>query len=174
MKPAITKPFTNIVTKGDAEILDLFGPSVQFLIMPESSDEAPCVLKGVIPPGVCSPMHSHSGIEAFFVLSGHVEVLSDEGGEAHWITARPGDMIEIPSNAKHGFRNRSEYPVVQLIITTSKLGRFFQEVGRPVTASEAVSPPAPEEVQHFLKTARRYGYWVATPEENAGVGISLF
>ena len=35
-------------------------------------------------------------------------------------------------------------------------------------------PPFPDEIQRFLNTAERYGYWVATPEENALVGISLF
>lgn len=166
--------FTNIVLEGDRETLEVFGPSVQFLVAPQSSDEAPCIIKGTIPPVVSVPMHRHPGIEAFFVLSGDVEVLSDEGGKAHWITAGPGDFIEVPSNAKHAFRNRSQHPVIQLIITTSKLGRFFQEVGRPVTLDEKVGTPSPDEIRRFLKIAERYGYWLATPEENAAVGISLF
>jgi len=119
-------------------------------------------------------MHRHPGIEAFFVLSGEVEALSDEGGKAHWIAAGPGDFIEVPSNTKHGFRNRSQHPVIQLITTTSKLGRFFQEIGRPVTQGVRMNPPAPDELKHFLETAGRYGYWLATPEENAAVGISVF
>jgi len=166
--------FTNIVVERDQEVLEVLGPSVQFLVSPQSSDEAPCVMKGTIPPGVSVPIHSHAGLEAFFVLAGNVEVLSEEGGNAHWIKAGPGDFIEVPSKAKHGFRNRSAYPVVQLITTTSKLGRFFQEVGRSLDQGSTVSPPVPDEIQRFLKTAERYGYWVATPEENALVGISLF
>jgi quercetin dioxygenase-like cupin family protein len=156
------------------EALEVFGPSIQFLVAPQPSDEAPCVLKGTIPSGVSVPMHSHTGIEAFFVLSGDVEVLTDEGGKAHWIAAGPGDFIEIPSEAKHGFRNRSQHPVIQLITTTSKLGRFFQEVGRPATRDRRVSPPSPDEFQRFLKAAGHYGYWLATPEENAAIGISIF
>ena len=169
-----TESFTNIVVERDREALEVFGPSVQFLVAPQPSDEAPCVMKGTIPPGVSVPMHSHAGIEAFIVLSGDVEVLSDEGGKAHWIAAGPGDFIEVPSNAKHGFRNRSQHPVIQLITTTSKLGRFFREVGRPVIRGERVDPPSPDEIQRFVKTAERYGYWLATPEENASLGISLF
>jgi hypothetical protein len=64
--------------------------------------------------------------------------------------------------------------VIQLITTTSKLGRFLQEVGRPVVQGERVGPPSPDEIQRFVKTAERYGYWLATPEENASLGISLF
>ena len=169
-----TESLTNIVVEGERETLEVCGPSVQFLVAPQSSDEAPCIIKGTIPPGVSVPMHRHPGIEAFFVLSGDVEVLSDEGGKTHWITAGPGDFIEVPSNAKHAFRNRSQHPVIQLITTTSKLGRFFQEVGRPVTLDETVGTPSPDEIRRFLKIAERYGYWLATPEENAAVGISLF
>jgi quercetin dioxygenase-like cupin family protein len=169
-----TTAVTNIIVERDCETLEVLGPRVQFLVVPQSRDETPCVMKGTIPPGVCVPMHSHPGIEAFYVLSGDVEVLTEEGGKAHWITAGPGDFIEVPSEAKHGFRNRSKDPVVQLIITTSRLGRFFQEIGRSLTRDEIARPPFPNEIQSFLKTAERYGYWLATPEENAAVGISLF
>jgi len=113
-------------------------------------------------------------VEACFVLSGTVEVLRDEGGEAHWIAASPGDFIEIPSNAKHGFRNRSQHPVVQLITISSKLGRLFQEIGRPITRGARPSPPSPDELQRLVKTCERYGYWLATPEENASVGVAPF
>jgi hypothetical protein len=102
-----------------------------------------------------------------------VEAFSDEGGKAHWIVAGSGDFIEVPSNAKHGFRNRSHQPVIQLITTTSKLGRFFQEVGRSVTHGVTMSPPAPDELNHFLETAGRHGYWLATPKRTQPLA-SLF
>lgn len=171
--PTRTELFTHIVVERDREMFAVGGgPTLQFLVPPQSTDDAPCVLKGTIPPGVSVPTHSHPGIEAFYVLSGHVEVLSDAGGKTRWIAAGPGDFIEVPGSAKHGFWNRSQQAVVQLITTTSKLGRFFQEIGRPVTRGESVSPASPEDLQLFLKTAERYGYWLATPEENAAVGIS--
>jgi hypothetical protein len=90
-----TESFTNIVLERDREALELFGPSVQSLIAPQSSDEAPCVMKGTIPPGVSVSMHSHPEIDAFFVLSGDVEVLSVEGGKAHWIAVRSGHFIRL-------------------------------------------------------------------------------
>jgi len=65
-----TESFTNIVVERDREALEVFGPSVQFLVAPQPSDEAPCVMRGTIPPGLSVPIHSHAGIEAFFVLSG--------------------------------------------------------------------------------------------------------
>ena len=77
--PTRTESFANIVVERDREALEVFGPSVQFLVAPQPSDEAPCVMKGTIPPGVSVPIHSHPGIKAFFVLSGDVEVFSDKG-----------------------------------------------------------------------------------------------
>jgi quercetin dioxygenase-like cupin family protein len=166
--------FAHIVVERDCDAIDLFGPSFQFLVAPQSSDEAPCVIKGTIPPDGSVPIHRHSGVEACFVLSGTVEVLRDEGGEAHWIAASPGDFIEVPSNAKHGFRNRSQHPVVQLITISSKLGRLFQEIGRPITRGARPNPPSPDELQRLVKTCERYGYWLGTPEENASVGVAPF
>jgi hypothetical protein len=61
-----------------------------------------------------------------------------------------------------------------LITTTSKLGRFFQEVGRSINQAADLSAPLPAEIQNFLRTAERYGYWMGTPEENSSAGISLF
>jgi hypothetical protein len=58
--------------------------------------------------------------------------------------------------------------------TTSKLGRFFQEVGRSINQAADLSAPLPAEIQNFLRTAERYGYWMGTPEENSSAGISLF
>jgi quercetin dioxygenase-like cupin family protein len=166
--------FTNIVVEHESEALEVFGPRLHFLVRPEANDEAPCVVKGTVPAGVSVPMHSHSGIEAFYVLDGEIEVLREKSGDFDWIRASPGDFIEVPSGARHGFRNRSQLPVVLLITTTSKLGRFFQEVAKPINQGANFNAPLPEEIQHFAKTAERYGYWLATPEENALVGISLF
>jgi hypothetical protein len=31
----------------------------------------------------------------------------------------------------------------------------------------------PDAIRHFLETAERYGYWNASPEENAQAGLRL-
>jgi hypothetical protein len=33
--------------------------------------------------------------------------------------------------------------------------------------------PSDADVQRFLETAERYGYWNASPEENAAIGLHL-
>ena len=71
----------------------------------------------------------------------------------------------------HAHRNVSSEPAVDLVITTPKLGRFFEEIGQPVSASP--EPPSPEYIERFVATAIAYGYVLGTPEQNAAAGIEL-
>jgi hypothetical protein len=69
----------------------------------------------------------------------------------------------VPGNAKHAWRNASREPAVAIVVSTPRIGRFFREVA---------GPPSDAAIQRFLEVAERYGYWNATPEENAGVGLT--
>ena len=155
--------------------VDLFGPTVEFLTSPQEASIDFCVLRGVIPPGVSVPLHSHPDTEDFFVISGEVHALRQGTQGYEWIVAKAGDYLHVPTGARHGWRNVSSEPLVAFIITTRRLGQFFQEVGRPV-ASTPQSVTA-EDLAHFLAhyatVSAKYGYWDATPEENAAVGIRL-
>jgi quercetin dioxygenase-like cupin family protein len=51
--------------------LDIFGPTVEFLSPPQDAHQDFCVMRGVIPPAVSVPLHSHDDTETFFVLSGY-------------------------------------------------------------------------------------------------------
>jgi quercetin dioxygenase-like cupin family protein len=155
-------------------VIELFGPTLEFLTSPEDEHSDFCVLKGTIPPNVYVPLHSHADTEDFFVMSGTVDCLRHDTQEEksyNWIGAKAGDFIHVPSGTKHAWRNVSSEPVVSLIITTKRLGRFFQETGRP--ESDARKPVTPEDLARFAAVSARYGYWNATPEENASVGINL-
>ena len=43
-------------------------------------------------------------------------------GKMRWIEVSAGDLVEVPSSVKHALRNRSQYPVINLVFTTSKHG----------------------------------------------------
>ena len=151
------------------QVFDLFGPTVEFLTLLEEEHNNFCVLRGVIPPGVVIPLHSHGDREDFFVLSGEVEALRQGPQGYEWVAGKAGDYFHVPGNGQHAWRNVGSLPLVALMITTPKLGRFFQETGRPVTGTP--QPVTPEDLAHFLSVSNTYGYWSATPEENAAVGI---
>jgi quercetin dioxygenase-like cupin family protein len=153
--------------------VDLVGPTIEFLTSPQEANIDFCVLRGVLPPGVSVPLHSHPDTEDFFVLSGEVQALRQTAQGYEWINAKAGDYLHVPGGTRHGWRNVSTEPMVAYLITTTKLARFFQEVGRPLAAT-----PQPEIAQdlgqflaRFEAVSAKYGYWNATPEENAAVGI---
>ncbi len=56
-------------------ILDIFGPTVEFLTSPDDEQSDFCLLKGIVPPGVFVPLHRHPDTEDFLVLSGEIECL---------------------------------------------------------------------------------------------------
>jgi quercetin dioxygenase-like cupin family protein len=153
--------------------VDLFGPTVEFLTSPQEASIDFCVLRGVIPPGVSVPLHSHHDTEDFLVISGEVQALRQSTQGYEWIVAKAGDHLHVPSNERHGWRNLSSEPLVAFIITTTRLAQFFQEVGRPVagTPQPATAEDLGRFLAHYGTVSAKYGYWNATPEENAAVGI---
>jgi quercetin dioxygenase-like cupin family protein len=169
-----THPSTQVFNKSPHPILDVFGPTVQFLATPEGAGESLCVMEGVIPPGRFVPLHAHPDVECFRMLSGQMEVLVEKDGNLNWAVCNPGDFVFVPGGAKHGFRNNFSEPAVSLVTTTANLGHFFEEIGRPVTAGGQVAPPTPEELQRFVGIAIQHHYWMGSPEENAAIGINLF
>src|SRR6478752_4998766 len=75
----------------------------------------------------------------------------------------------VPPGVPDAHRKVSDEPAVELVVTTARLGRFFQEVAR----SDTRQPPTPAELAEFVAVATRYGYDLGTPEQNAAVGITL-
>jgi quercetin dioxygenase-like cupin family protein len=161
-----------VTPKAPTQILDVLGVAVEFLTEPSARTATYCVIKGTIPAGLAVPLHSHRDDESFFVVSGEDEVLwEDEYGQLEWHRVAPGDFVHIRGGTKHAHRNRSPTAVVELITTSTQIGRFFQEAGRPLGLAGA--PPTEGELQEFMELAERYGHWLATPAENAAVGINL-
>ncbi|RRI07763.1 cupin domain-containing protein [Mesorhizobium tamadayense] len=162
------------------EMIEIQGPTIQFLtplaaIGSTADDDGPCVMRGTIPPGVSVPLHSHHDPETFLTLSGELEGLAESRRGFEWIRIEPGDVFHVPGGARHAFRNIGQEAAVMNIVSTARIARFFREVGRPVPASgePPLGPPSAETIRHFLATAEKYGYWNASPEENARIGIAL-
>lgn len=163
-----------LVYARSSETLDVMGPTIQLLTEPEQDDSSPCIMRGMIPPGGFVALHSHPDPETFVALSGEVEGLAQRAGDDVWIGIRAGDTFHVPGGVRHALRNRSHEAVVMIVIGTSKLGRFFREVGTPLApGAPPVGHPSDAAARRFLETADRYGYWNATAEENAQVGLSL-
>ena len=174
VQEALPRAVARRIDPHHVEIRDVLGPTIQLLTLPETAAGEPCLMRGTIPPGVFVPLHSHPDPETFVAISGDVEGLAEFAGGLRWLRLRPGDVFHVPGGAKHAFRNRSAETAVMLIGSTPRMGRFFQEVGTPLTpGAQPPGPLASERVRRFLATAERYGYWNATADENARVGITM-
>jgi len=154
-------------------VLDVLGPTVEFLVLPSESAAGYCIMKGTIPSDVSVPLHSHPDDESFFLLSGRLHALDQRKDGFKWMNMNAGDFRHVPQDARHAWKNQSDEPAVTIIVTTPRLGRFFQEIGRPVTADTFPQPPSPADIQRFVEVAARYDHWLASPQENAAVGIKL-
>jgi quercetin dioxygenase-like cupin family protein len=135
------------------------------------SEDAYCVIRGTIPPGVTVPLHSHADAESFYVLSGAAEAVVQTEDEPEWQVLRPGDFLHVPGGTKHAWRNVFSEPMSALIPCTARLGRALREMGQLTNDVTQFTSQAP--IQHLAEISEHYGYWLGSREENAAVGIVL-
>ena len=149
------------------------GTLFEFLASPDDTGAETCLIRGTIPPGVAVPLHSHPEVEIFYVLEGTIEAFRSSNDSHGWTSVGARSVVTIPGNTKHALRNGSPVAVTMVVVTTSKLYRFFQEVTKPFDPNQSVTPPTHEEIEALLRIAAKYGYWMGSPEENAAIGLSL-
>jgi hypothetical protein len=49
----------------------------------------------------------------------------------------------------------------------------MRKIAVPADQAEAAAPPTPEFLQELQEIAANSGNWIATPEENAAIGLRL-
>lgn len=152
----------DVITKGAGRKADVLGVILEWKLAAAETDGAYCVLEATVPPGVGVPMHQHAEQEAFYVIEGEASFarMGEKGVE--WIAATPGDVVRIPGDVMHGFRNAGSAPVRLLITAEGKLAEFFEEAGAPVKPGVA-GPPAMEEIQRVMAIAEKHGQRFAPP-----------
>jgi quercetin dioxygenase-like cupin family protein len=147
----------------------VLGVLLQFLSTPEQINDPISVMRGTLPSGIVIPLHSHADPEIFYVLNGSLEVFQAEG----WQTVTTGEVVSIPGNVRHALRNTSPSPITLITVSKQELYSFFRELARPFDPNSPPAPPTPEEMQQLFSVAEKYEYWIASPDENAAIGISL-
>jgi quercetin dioxygenase-like cupin family protein len=86
--------------------LDVLGPTLTMITPADARDDAPCVMRGTIPPGFAIPLHSHPDPETYLAVEGEVDALVEEPGTFAWVRIVPGAILHVPADAKHALRNR--------------------------------------------------------------------
>jgi hypothetical protein len=159
-----------LVDPRNVETLEVLG--VQFLTPPRDGD--PCVMRGTVPLGITVPLHSQPDPETFIQVPGEIEGLSQspEGlsgypsGRTIFSMCRAGRStpFEIcrPRRQSCPRQHLKDRPV----LPGSRRADRWGKPGIRIL-------PSADAIQYFLKTSAAYGYWNATPEENACVGHSV-
>ena len=149
-----TERVARLVDPRGLETIDVLGPTIQYLTSPDAGDGEPCVMRGTIPPGVAVPLHSHADPETFLMVSGEVEGLELSGEDSRWFAVASGDVVHVPGDAKHAWRNLSREPAVMIIVTTPKMGRFFRRRRTPRWDFSSADPPARPACRHVSPAPR--------------------
>ena len=89
--------------------------------------DAFCVMELVVQPrGGATALHTDRWVEVFYVLEGEVEWTLERGEQlATWV-ARRGEMIVVPSGAKHRFAGAGESACRMLTMGPPEYESFFR------------------------------------------------
>ncbi len=117
--------------------IGLAGDTYTILLTGKDTAGLYCLIDMHVPPGGGPPPHRHDFEESFTVLDGEIEA-TFRGAKT---TVKAGEVINIPANAPHQFRNASGQ-TARLLCLCAPAGQedFFLDVGVPV-ADRTTPPP---------------------------------
>ena len=115
----------------------LAGGVYTILLTGEQTAGRYCLIDMLVPPGGGPPPHRHDYEEMFTVLEG--EIALTFRGET--VTAGVGVTVNIPANAPHAFKNKSDRPA-RLLCMCAPSGQeeYFLAVGDPIGSRAAPAP----------------------------------
>jgi mannose-6-phosphate isomerase-like protein (cupin superfamily) len=151
---------------GGGTAFDLLGIRNEWKLRSADTGGLYCVLQMTVPPGMGVPPHQHVYHEAFFFLEGAVEFAREENRRTTWLPVAPGDMMNVPSWAIHGFRNVGERPARVLLTCAPEVEAFFDQAGVPVEAGMPLTsgPPSLSDIQRVMALAVADGQRFVPPE----------
>jgi quercetin dioxygenase-like cupin family protein len=118
-----------IVHRGQRETVDVLGIWCEWKTTEDETNHHYSVMEMTVPPGAGVPLHRHAIQETFTVLDGSAEFgrLGKNGEE--WLPIAPGEVVNVPNWAYHGFRNSSSSPARIQLTCAAGLEAFFRECG---------------------------------------------
>jgi quercetin dioxygenase-like cupin family protein len=152
------RPLVRHIPTVGGDLLALLGTIIRIKISNRETQGTFCVCEGRLPPNAFVPLHYHRDVEVFLVLKGTLEVMRMTDGKAESLSVATGEMVLIPSNAVHGFRNTSGSHIQLLIIGGPGIEAFLVEAGSPAprTAGETEAPGS-NDFLRMLEIAKRHG-----------------
>jgi quercetin dioxygenase-like cupin family protein len=128
--------------------LGVVGDTYTILLSGKDTAGRYCLIDMHVPPGGGPPPHRHDFEEMFTILEGEIE-FTFRGVNS---VVRAGETVNIPANAPHAFRNRSER-AARLLCLCSPPGQeeFFMAVGVSVASRTAPAPKLDAAAEAVLK-----------------------
>jgi len=121
--------------------IGVVGDTYTILVASKDTAGRYCLIGMHIPPGGGPPPHRHDYEEMFSALEGETE-FTEFTFRGKKIVVRACETINIPANAPHQFKNKSDQPARLLCLCSpAGLDEFFKEVGVPVATR--TTPPRP-------------------------------
>ena len=135
-----------------ARHVSVAGGTYTVLVSGEQTGGRYSLIDMLVPPSGGPPPHRHDFEEMFTILDGEIELTFR--GEAH--RAGAGSTVNIPANAPHSFKNKSDKPARLLCMCTpAGQEQFFMEVGDPVDSRTAPPPKlSPAEQAERIQRAK--------------------
>jgi quercetin dioxygenase-like cupin family protein len=128
----------------------LAGGSYTVLLTGEQTNGRYCLIDMLVPPGGGPPPHRHDFEEMFTILEGEIELTFR--GET--TKAGAGATVNIPANAPHAFKNKSDKPA-HLLCLCAPPGQehYFMAVGDKLDSRDA-PPPTLSEAERAERGAK--------------------
>jgi quercetin dioxygenase-like cupin family protein len=122
--------------------ISVAGDTYTILVSGKDTASRYCLIDMHIPPGGGPPPHRHDFEEMFTLLEGKIE-FTFRGAK---LVGRAGEMVNIPANAPHFFKNVSNRPA-RLLCLCSPSGQedFFRLIGDLVESRTAPPPKLSED-----------------------------
>ena len=138
-----------IPTIRNTRFVSVAGGAYAILLTGEQTGGRYCLIDMFVPPGGGPPPHRHDFEEMFTILEGEIELTFREEAQL----ASAGSTVNIPANAPHAFKNKSDKPARLLCMCTPPGQEvFFLAVGARVDSRVAPAPPMGKEEQaEFMK-----------------------
>ena len=115
----------------------VFGHLFTFLATTEESNNQYSIYEDNVPPLAGPPPHSHPDEDLFYVISGDFEFVLHDPSRP--FSVLPGQLIKIPSNAIHTFKNVGTTTGRLLtIIFPGNLEKYFRETFPVVTSKDQI------------------------------------
>lgn len=121
----------------DMRHLSIAGGTYTILVTGEQTAGRYCLTDMLVPSGGGPPPHRHDFEEMFTILDGEIEFTFR--GEV--VSAGAGSTVNIPANAPHSFKNKSN-KAARLLCMCTPAGQdeLFLSVGDPVDGRSAPPP----------------------------------